>query len=235
MFALNIRRVRLLALKKKKKRIFKTINKNTNDLFAHLSPEDRQVKELYRNTSSLAVKTKDEYSNQIFKNKKDTLWSALHRAGFQISDFVACKGYPVKDENDKHFDFQFCIPGREFIETVDLKGEQWANAKVKIYAYKNFLKFLGEQVGGALFLNKYKHKELLGNYKLTVEITLKKELSELERRVKKGEDSMSSKKVDKMVAEEGTIEELIENMNYVRTKIISLIQEKLTEIKHAID
>ena len=62
-----------------------------------------------------------------------------------------------------------------------------------------------------------------------------KELSEKERRVKKGEDSMSSKKVDKMVTEEGSIEELIENMNYVGTKIIPLIQEKLTEIKHAID
>ena len=106
---------------------------------------------------------------------------------------------------------------------------------MKIYAYTNFLKFLGGLVGTALFLNKYKHKELLGNYKLAVEITLMKELSEKERRVKKGEDSMSSKKFDKMVTEEGSIEELIENMNYVGTKIIPLIQEKLTEIKHAID
>ncbi len=53
--------------------------------------------------------------------------------------------------------------------------------------------------------------------------------------MKKGEDSMSSKKVDQMVAEEGTIEELIENMNYVGTKIFPLIQSKLTEIKDTID
>ncbi len=91
--------------------------------------------DLYRDTSKLAVKTKDDYCNQIFKNKKDTLWSALHRAGFSFSDCVACKGYPVKDENDKHFDFQFCITGQEFIDTVDVKGEQWANAKMKINAY----------------------------------------------------------------------------------------------------
>ncbi len=51
-------------------RIFKTNNKNTNDLFAHLSPEDRQVMDLYRDTSKLAVKTKDDYCNQISKIKR---------------------------------------------------------------------------------------------------------------------------------------------------------------------
>ena len=46
---------------------------------------------------------------------------------------------------------------------------------------------------------------------------------------------MSSKKVDQMVAKEGMIEELIENMNYVGTEIFPLIQSKLTEIKDTID
>ncbi len=216
-------------------KMFKTNNANTNDLFAHLSPEDRQVMKLYREKTKLAVKTKDDYCYYIFRNKKDTLWSALNRAGFSLSDFVANKGYPVKDDNDKYFNFEFCIPGREFVDTVDLKGEQWAAARMKINAYKSFLKFLGEQVGTSLFLNKYKHKQLLENYKLVVQQELKKELNDLEKMVNKGEASMSSKKVDKIVSEEGSMEELIENMNYVGETIIPLIQEKLTQISHALD
>ena len=128
--------------------MYKLNTQKKDDIYGHLAEEDLKVKEDFIKYSNLAGKTMKDYCACIFKDKKDTLWTKLNRMGLKICELVACKEVDIDNEDDKHFQFKFLIPGTIFKETIDLEREQYPKVGMQINAYKCFLKFLSNKVSG---------------------------------------------------------------------------------------
>ena len=214
-------------------KIAKYLNPNTT-LFGHLSPQDHQVMEAYKAFAPHSGMTIELYCRYLFMDKKDTLWRKLKDMGYDISQLVAGDGHKVENANDRYFQYRMLIPGTEFKDTIELRTEQWTKLTIQISAYKSFLKFLLDRVGGVHFVNEYHDQQHLNRYTHAITHNITKELDELLTKIKKGEKETNSKKITKMVSEEGSIEELIDNMNYVGQTVIPMITEKLKLVKDAI-
>ena len=213
-------------------KIAKSLNQNTGETFSHLSPQDHQVMEAYTAFAPHSGTTIEIYCRYLFKDKKDSLWRKLKDLGYDISQLVAGNGHKVENASDRYFQYRMVIPGSAFKDTIELKSEQWTKSKQQICAYKSFLKFLLDIVSGEHFINEHHDQQHLTRYTQALTHNITKELDNLFKKVKK---EINPKKINKMVSEEGSIEELIDNMNYVSQTVIPQITEKLKLVKDALD
>ena len=104
------------------------------------------------------------YCKYLFMDKKDTLWRKLKDMGYDISQLVAGEGHKVENANNRYFQYRMLIPGTEFKDTIELRTEQWTKLTIQISAYKSFLKFLLDGVGGVHFVNEYHDQQHLNRY-----------------------------------------------------------------------